>query len=254
MKRTVSILLIILLVSPSVYLLIKSLSVQQMFPELAPSLTSEHWTDVLVGKSGFWRILLQSVLLSFTISVSTTSVASFLARYLFYPTQSKVWRYLVLLPFMVTPILFAISLQYYFLYIGIAGTVFGVFLAQFLYILPYAIFLQGTIWTERQYQYLDLLSSLGAKERQKWTMFIWPNYKNSLYIISFQCFLVSWFDFGWVQYIGMGRVKTLTLEVYSLIMGADIGTAAVVSGVLLVPPLMIYIGINRRGNQIYSIK
>ncbi|WP_254245126.1 hypothetical protein [Hymenobacter sp. BRD67] len=54
-----------------------------------------------------------------------------------------------------------------------------------------------------------------------------------------QTFLLSWFDFGLTNVLSVGKVRTLTVQVFTYVGEANGALAAVASLILLVPPTLI---------------
>jgi putative spermidine/putrescine transport system permease protein len=55
----------------------------------------------------------------------------------------------------------------------------------------------------------------------------------------FQSFLVSWFEYGLTQFIGLGKVKTLTVMVFNFINEANLFYAALACVLLVLPPIVL---------------
>jgi len=58
-------------------------------------------------------------------------------------------------------------------------------------------------------------------------------------VCFFQTFLISWFQYGLTVLVGSGQVETLPLRVYAYVNEANLGYAAVASGLLVLPPLIL---------------
>ena len=63
----------------------------------------------------------------------------------------------------------------------------------------------------------------------------WPLLRTAL----FQTFLLSWFDFGLTNLLSVGKVRTLTVQVFTYVGEANAQLAAVASLLLLLPPALL---------------
>ena len=61
----------------------------------------------------------------------------------------------------------------------------------------------------------------------------------SLRTALFQTFLLSWFDFGLTNLLSVGKVRTLTVQVFTYVGEANAQLAAVASLLLLLPPALL---------------
>ena len=55
----------------------------------------------------------------------------------------------------------------------------------------------------------------------------------------FQTFLIGWFDFGLTNFLSVGKVQTLTVQVFTYIREANSRLAAVAALLLILPPLLL---------------
>lgn len=231
--------LTILLVSPVVYLLIFSLSQNWLFPNLIPELTLGNWKKLFEGQSELASSLLLSLILSLLVSFMATVLAFITSHHLFLSAKADLYKKLTILPFALSPIIFAIAISFYFKYFGLSASFSGVGLAQLFIVYPYAMLLFSGFWNAKHHAYKNLVATLGGSQKHQWFSALIPISKQMLLICFFQSFLISWFDFGLTQYIGIGKVKTLTIQVYSLVNEANPYVAAVASMLLILPPLVL---------------
>ncbi|MFY0673258.1 MAG: ABC transporter permease subunit [Bacteroidia bacterium] len=241
--------LAIILVSPVVYLLVLSLSQKWLFPKLIPDLSLSNWQKLFDGQSDLGSSLITSLLLSISIAFVATALAFVTSHYLFLSSKADLFKKLAILPFALSPIIFAIAISFYFNYFGISASVIGVGLAQLFIVYPYALLLFSGFWNAKHHDYKNLVATLGGSHLDQWRNALIPISKQMLLISFFQSFLISWFDFGLTQYIGIGKVKTLTIQVYSLVNEANPYVAAVAAMLLILPPLaLLYI------NKLFILK
>ncbi|WP_204314462.1 hypothetical protein, partial [Klebsiella aerogenes] len=67
---------------------------------------------------------------------------------------------------------------------------------------------------------------LGGTNIVALTSVIIPLSKPLLLVCFFQCFLISWFEYGLTSVIGYGKIQTLTIKVYQFLTEANIYYAA----------------------------
>jgi putative spermidine/putrescine transport system permease protein len=217
-----------------------SLAQNYQYPHLVPnSFTLSHWQILLEGNSGLVASLFLSVGLSLAVAALSTSLAFFSSRLLFYSRLRDVAQRLAFFPFVLTPVLYAVILQFYFLKIGLAGAVGGVILAQLLITFPFAFLFFNGFWNHRVKQMEGIVRTLGGNSRQLFWRFLAPYAKGALAVCFFQTFLISWFEYGLTTIIGIGKVKTLTLQVFQYLSESNLHLAAVSSVVLVLPPLIL---------------
>ena len=146
---------------------------------------------------------------------------------------------------MIAPVVLAVMLNYYFLQLGLSGTVFGVMAAQLLITLPYAVILFHGYWNRNIRNFENLVATLGGSFIDKIKHAILPSARGLLTICFFQCFLISWFEYGLTQFIGIGKVETLTIMVYRFMAESNPYLAALAGTVLIIPPLLLLF-VNRK--------
>ncbi len=130
-------------------------------------------------------------------------------------------------------------LNYYFLQIGISGTLLGVMAAQLMITLPYAVIFFHGYWSHDIRNLENLVATMGGSFIQKVKHGILPSAKGLLVICFFQCYLISWFEYGLTQFIGIGKVETLTIMVYRFVSESNPYLAAVSGTLLIVPPIVL---------------
>ncbi|NBB99948.1 MAG: ABC transporter permease [Bacteroidetes bacterium] len=245
-QRTgVAVMALVLLVPP-VLLLYLSFSTRWYYPAVfSHPFTTEHWQ--WVGHAG--SPLLQSLGLSLGLSGAVSAVATtagfFASRHLAYYTRSAYWLLAAYFPYVIAPVIFAVMLNVYLLRLGLTGTVAGVMLAQLVITFPYAVLFFYGFWNERIRAMEHLVQTMGGGYAAVFRHAIWPSARGLAVVCFFQTYLISWFEYGLTQFIGVGRVPTLTVMVFRYIQEANPYLAAL-AGVLLVAPPLLLLLINRR--------
>ncbi len=233
-------------VIPLAVLAYLSLSANWYFPALwSHSFTLEHWHWLLRDGSPLTFSLLLSVGLSLSVSVAATALGFFVSRLLAYHTTSTYWLLGAYFPYVIAPVVFAVMLNVYLLRLGLTGTLGGVMLAQLLITFPYAILFFYGFWNERIRNLEHLVRTLGGNFRTVVTQAILPSARGLIAVCFFQTYLISWFEYGLTQFIGVGKVPTLTIMVFRYISEANPHLAALAGLLLILPPLGLLV-VNRR--------
>jgi len=158
--------------------------------------------------------------------------------YLLMGKRRTLLLWISLIPFCTAPVILAANFQYFFIAATLSASWFGVFLAQLLIGIPYAFLLFSTFWNTERKTVDDAARTLGASD---WVL-LWkvhlPAAKGLLRIALIQLFLFSWFEYGLTQYIGVGQIKTLTVDVFRYLQEGNIAVAAVASLLLISPPFI----------------
>lgn len=208
------------------------------WPALLPTQLQLAAWHGLLGTQGLGPIVLRSFAISTTVSFGA-SVAGFLTSRSAARHASREGLYLLLhLPFVISPVVLGVSLDYLFLRLGVAERTPGVILGQGIVAYAYAVILLSGFWNERIGAFVDAAATLGATPLQVWTRVLWPIARPLFAICLLQTFLISWFDYALVLLIGGGRVATLTTALYQYFASGDVRLAAACALLLLAPPLL----------------
>lgn len=223
-----------------------SLSTQWYYPSLVSHpFTLSHWESFFTGSSGLFKSAGLSVFISLTVSFFATSGGFFISRGIAYHTKSRWWLVSAYFPYVIAPVVLAVMLNYYFLQIGFSGTLIGVMAAQLLITLPYAIIFFYGYWNQNIRNLENLVATMGGNFIQKIKHGSLPSAKGLLVICFFQCYLISWFEYGLTQFIGIGKVETLTIMVYRFVAESNPYLAALAGTLLIVPPIILLF-VNRK--------
>jgi putative spermidine/putrescine transport system permease protein len=230
---------------PLVLLVYLSVSVQWHYPALTSHVfTLQHWRWMLSG-SPLLASLGLSLGLSLTVGALATGTGAFVSRLLAYYTRSPYWLLGAYAPYVIAPVILAVMLNVYLLRLGLTGTIGGVVVAQLLITIPYAVLLFYGFWNERLRTMEHLVRTMGGDATAVLRHAIWPAARGLLAVCFFQTFLISWFEYGLTQYIGVGKVPTLTIMVFRYVSEANPYLAALASVLLVAPPLAL-LALNRR--------
>jgi len=232
--------LAVLFLFPVAYLLVLSVSVRWIFPEVLPgSLTLERWISLLSGSEGLLGSLLLSLAVATTVAFISTLGGFFSSRHIAYHRHRSRWMRLSYFPFVLSPVIYAALLYFYFIRFGLSGNITGVILGQLMIAYPYAVILFSGFWSDRIRQTELLVATLGGSRRQTYRRVLLPLAGGLLLVCFFQTFLISWFEYGLTTLIGVGKVQTLTLKVFQYITEANFYNAALSSSLLVLPPIIL---------------
>lgn len=223
------------------FLVIGSLATEWRFPALFPeSYTLVHWESWFQKKAWIYHLAL-SLLLSTAVSITAVGLGLMTASKLSRDEQSSLWLRLSYLPYGLSPVLYAYSMQYFYQVTGLAGTWLGVYLAQLILVYPFAVVLFFTYFDSLMHHLEDQAASLGASKGVVFQSITLPILRRPIQTILIQLFLVSWFDYGITSVIGSGQLKTLTLMVYQYIGESNLFYSSLASCILMAPPLILWL-------------
>ncbi|MDH5609582.1 MAG: ABC transporter permease [Cyclobacteriaceae bacterium] len=208
------------------------------FPNLFPT---TYTVRSLAGIPGLGQSIGLSLAISLSGALISTLTGFILSKEVAYHRHHHHFLLIGYLPLLLSPVLYAMSLFYFFIMFGLDATVVGIMLGQQLILLPYAFILCMGHWTDTFANYLQLTENYGANRIQKVRYLLFPMSKKLLFLCLFQTFLISWFDFAITSYIGVGQVKTLTVLVYQYLLEADYYFAAGISALIIYPPVLLLI-------------
>ncbi|MEI6411898.1 MAG: ABC transporter permease [Bacteroidota bacterium] len=246
MKKVLLACFLALLALPFAYLLLLSFATGWRFPALWPEgLSAENWATTMASGAGVGAALLRSVCLSGAVAAVVTMGGFVLGKALAAHPQRARWQAMAYLPYAFSPVIYAYCLQFFFLKTNLSGSLTGVWMAQILLLLPFGVLFFSNYWDARLQNMEQLVRTLGGQARDVWQRVLIPVSKTALLTVFFQSFLLSWFDYGLTSVIGLGQVKTLSVQVWQYIGEANPFFAAIGSCLLVFPPVVLLM-INKR--------
>ncbi|HAS39562.1 MAG TPA: ABC transporter permease [Microscillaceae bacterium] len=236
----------VVIIFPLLLLLGLSLSRQWIYPAILPQeIGLMNWSQLW----GYQKNLLSSMGLSLLLSLSVAFLATwggfFTGRLLAYHPRGRSLLKLAYLPYVISPVIYAACLKVYFIYFGLDARFAGVLLAQLIITYPFSVILFSEYWSSRTLAMEQLVATLGGTPQQTFTKVMIPISRNILLVSFFQTFLISWFEYGLTNLIGLGKVPTLTIMVFGYLKEANIYFAALASCLLVLPPLVL-LWLNKR--------
>lgn len=239
-KIITSTILGILCMVPPMILLAISFFQSWTFPNILPSTYSiESWQALFRGSNNIARSLLTSFLVATVVAILASTMGFFTSMVVSYHKKRKLLLFLTYLPFALAPVIFAVCIKFYFLKLSITGTLIGVVLAQLIIAYPYATIAFTGFWNKRIQEYQLQAITLGATPGYTFLHLLIPLAKPMLIVVLFQCFLISWFEYGLTLIIGVGKVNTLPLKVFQYLSEANMYQAALAASLLILPPILL---------------
>lgn len=239
-KRIVHFILIIVILLPILVLMMLSFGEQWIFPDVLPQdFHIKTWLKLFSSDSELSNSLGLSVLISLSVAFLSTLMAFVFSKVISTSKYKNQYIKIAYLPYILSPVVLGVLWHYFAVVLKLNASFVGVVLAQFLICFPFGFIILSSFWTRHISDIQNLSLTLGSSAYFSFKRIIFPLAKPILGLCFFQCFLISWFDYGLTQLIGGGQVKTLTLSVFSFIKEANIFLAALASLLLLFPPLLL---------------
>ena len=210
------------------------------FPAVLPATYSlAALRSLVAADSDLLAGLGRSLLIAGTVAVVATAAGFALARAIARTARPGRWEAVSYLPYALPPVLLAVLIQPFIIRLHLSGSVGGVLLGLLLIALPFATLLLRSFWTRQATEYEQLARTLGCTPRQALRQVLLPLAWPLLRTAFFQTFLLSWFDFGLTNLLSVGKVRTLTVQVFTYVGEANGQLAAVASLLLLLPPALL---------------
>jgi len=241
LKRIPTYSLLVFIVLPFLAVMYLSLVSKWIFPDLwRATFTLQYWAALFAGENTLLESLYLSVSLAITLSVTATVFGFWMSKLILFRQQVAPWLQLAFYPYLIAPVILGVMLQYYFIRLGLSGSFFGVILAQSFFILPYSVLLFSSFWSHNVKSTVFQAVTLGASEAQVSRKIILPMARPWFVLSLVQCFLISWFEYGITQVIGVGKVQTLTIKTMHFIKEANPHQAALSAMVLIIPVAILF--------------
>jgi len=225
---------------PVAYLVVLSLATQWIFPHAFPkALTLNRWISLFTSSTDLFSSLMLSLGTALSVATIATLAGFYTSKHLAYHPQRNIWMRLSYFPFVLSPVIYAAVLYYFFIQLGLSGNISGVIIAQLLIAYPYSVILFSGFWSQRIHNIEQLVQTLGGNRWQTYKRVLLPMAQGLLLVCFFQTFLISWFEYGLTTIIGVGQVQTLTLKVFQYINEANFYNAALSSSLLVLPPIIL---------------
>ncbi len=225
---------------PVILLILLALGQFWRFPDvLPPTYSLDAFRRVVSTDSDLLRGLLLSLLVSVTVALTATSLGFLVARAVARSARPDRWVTLSYLPYALPPVLLAVLIQPSVIRLRLSGSLGGVMLGLLLVTLPFTTLFFRSFWSRQASQYEQLAQTLGCTPVQALTRVLLPLARPLLVTCLFQAFLIGWFDFGLTNFLSVGKVRTLPVQVFTYVREANSRLAAVASLLLIFPPAVL---------------
>ena len=240
-SKLLAMLLGLLFALPFLLLALLAVAPGWRFPAVLPAAYSlGPLRSLLAADNELLAGLGRSLGLAGVVAVLASAGGFGLARLVARAARPQRWEALSYLPYALPPVLLAVLIQPFIIRLHLSGSVGGVLVGLLLIALPFATLLLRSFWTRQAAEYEQLARTLGCTPGQAFRRVLlplaWPLLRTAL----FQTFLLSWFDFGLTNLLSVGKVRTLTVQVFTYVGEANAPLAAVASLLLLLPPALLW--------------
>ncbi len=239
-KKLIKSLGILLILFPFLFLLGLSFSTNWRFPSILPlEITPDNWLGLFSFSGNLFESFILSIVISVSVGLLSTFTGFLAGKYISETIIREKIIFLSYLPYTLSPVLYAASIYYYFVYFNLTGNIIGVIVGQILITFPFSIILFTGYWNSSIKNLENLVLTLGGTKLQSYLKVLIPISKRMLLIVFFQTFIISWFEYGLTTIIGVGKIQTLTIRVYQFINEANYYYAALSSCLLIIPPAFL---------------
>ncbi|MDG1261936.1 MAG: ABC transporter permease subunit [Flavobacteriales bacterium] len=244
MRKYTPWMLMLFFLAPILLITLLAFSGSWVYPSILPSFDSDRWMEFLGSSSLGIKPFLISTVLAVLVSLLSASIG-FFTSYLLTGKARNWLLWLCLIPFCTAPVILAANFQYFFILLHLSASTVGVIIAQLFIGVPYTFLLFSTYWNEEQLTMDTAAKTLGATPFTRLLRVHFPAAKSLFTIAVIQLFLFSWFEYGMTQYIGVGQLKTLTVEVFKYTQEGNTTVAALASLLLILPPFIAILVIRK---------
>jgi putative spermidine/putrescine transport system permease protein len=228
---------------PFAYIVLLSLAQNWSFPAVWPqTITLDNWKIIFSSQGGMTYSLVISVVISLSVAFFSTLCGFITSKFIAYSAHRQKLMLFSYFPFILSPVIYAGCLYFFFIKFDLSGTVAGVVLAQLIIAYPYAVIIFSGFWSDKMKNLEQLVTTLGGNTWQSYRKVLLPSATGMLLVCFFQTYLISWFEYGLTAIIGVGQVQTLTIKVFQYIQEANIYYAALAACLLILPPaILLYV-------------
>lgn len=211
-----------------------------------PALIPTAWTTrgiELVLSSG-----LECLGLSVGIAMASAAVATLVATAAARAVVCHRWlgrqlfRFGVLLPFLIPTTVFAMGVQVAFIRLGLAGSVGGVILAHTVVALPHAVAIMVDATAAAGTRLEEAARSLGASPLRAFDSVTLPLLVPGLVTSLSMGYILSMSQYFLTLLVGSGQVKTFALTLFPYLSGGDRTVAGAYGLVFILATLVVFFG------------
>jgi putative spermidine/putrescine transport system permease protein len=129
--------------------------------------------------------------------------------------------FFILLPILVPPLASTMGIHLTFIRLGLADTVFGVFMVHLVPTVPYAAIILASVFADRDGALEEAARTLGASPWRAFLHVTLPQVAPGVAVAGLFSFLISWSQYILTLLIGGGNVVTLPMLLFSAASGND---------------------------------
>lgn len=228
---------------PFIPLVLWSLSDKWFYPALLPQeMGLRAWKYILdtAGSQIFSGLFDSTVLALITTMVSLLfgiPAGRALGLYDFY--GKKLVVIIFTLPLIVPPLTVSMGLHFWFIKLTLAETFTGIVLIHLTFCLPYTIFVIMGVFSNYDPDFEDQARSLGASSLTILFQIVFPLILPGIIVAALFSFLLSWSQYLSTLIIGGGKILTLPILLFSLVLSGDRPVAAAVSLIFIFPVFIV---------------
>lgn len=229
---------------PFVPLVLWTFAGEWRFPDLLPTAWSLRGIEYLLEPGG--KVLEATVnSLVIGVSVAVASVAVGLPAGM--ALGGYEWRFkgvvifFVLLPILVPPLASTMGVHLTFIRLGLADTLFGVFLVHLVPTVPYTAIILTSIFAERSGDLEEAARTLGASPWGAFRYVTLPDVAPGVAVAGLFAFLISWGQYILTLLIGGGNIVTLPMLLFSAASGNDPVLTSALALVFALPAVLALI-------------
>ena len=239
--------------SPMLMLSLRALTPAWRYPGILPN-AIDVWPVISTSAGGrVTSSLLTSVVLALVTGPMSAALGFLIAATIVRARKGLRHLTLALALFAVIapPIAFGVGLQVAVLALGLGGTLTGVFLAHLVPATGYLTLFAVGVFTSFDFSLDDEARTLGASRWQVWSRVIMPIIKGRAAEGAVLGGLVSWGQLAITLLIGGGVVRTLPVELLSLVESGNDQLGSLAALWMSIPPLcaigLLRVGTTRSG-------
>lgn len=246
------------IVAPMLVLVLWAFANRWPWPNLLPATYSLRSINELLGPHvDIFRTMVSSILLSFTVAVSSAFIGTITARALaLYDFKGKrLIGILSILPILIPGTVFAMGIHVVFIRLSLADTVLGVIIVHLIYTLPYSVNIMKDL-TESIGNQMEVQGSvLGASPLKAFFHITLPLLRPGIITSATMAYIVSFSQYFLTLLIGGGKVKTISLLMVPFISKGDRSIGSAYALLFMISTLLIFIIMDRAMKRLpYQVK
>ncbi len=213
------------------------------WPNLFPSnFSTRPMTSAFNVAGDFGQIIILSITIAMAVSLLCVIIASMTARALVHHNirGSQVWRFGVILPFIIPSAAFAMGIQSIFAWLGLSATVIGVVIAVSIVVVPYTIAIMLDVTAAAGKKMEEQAAVLGANRWQVLRHAIIPALLPGILSAASLSYILAFMQYFLVYLVGTGVVKTIAVVMFPFLSGADRAIGAAYSTVFVAISLAVF--------------